>query len=228
VYVGEGNTLGDGITKNLWMTALPAAEAPWGNYIQNWGLPIILRDSNGTAPVVPVGNALPRYRWSMANNFGWKRLTAYALLDATVGKGVWNQGRQWSLGDFMHRETDQIGRSVETARPIGYYFRAQAPASSGIGGLYDVLGPNNNTVEDAGFVKLREVTLGYRLGRIGGFGDWTASVIGRNLITWSSYRGFDPEVGIGGGALGSGVLNAIDAFGFPNLRQFTFSVSTSF
>ncbi len=227
VWTG-GAGLGEGITKNLWMTALPAADAPWGNQTLNWGLPIIFRDSTGSAPVLPVGNALPRYRWSMANNFGWKRLTAYALFDATIGKSVWNIGRQWSLGDFMHSETDQIGATVETARPIGYYWRAQAPTSVGIGGLYDVLAPNNNTVEDAGFVKLREVTLGYRIGSVAGFGDWTASVIGRNLLTWSSYRGFDPEVGIGGGALGSGVLNAIDAFGFPNLRQFTFSVSTSF
>ena len=227
VWTG-GADLGEGITGNRWMTALPAAQAPWGNQVLNWGMPIIFRDEAGTAQVYPVGDALPAYRWSMANNFGWKRITAYALLDATVGKSVYNIARQWSLGDFMHSETDQIGATVQTARPIGYYWRAQAPTSVGVGGLYDVLNSNNNTVEDAGFVKLREVTLGYRIGSIGGFGNWTASVIGRNLITWSSYRGFDPEVGVGGGALGSGVLNAIDAFGFPNLRQFTFSISTSF
>jgi hypothetical protein len=33
---------------------------------------------------------------------------------------------------------------------------------------------------------------------------------------------------LAGGALGSGVLNAVDGFTFPNLRQFTFSLSTSF
>jgi hypothetical protein len=63
---------------------------------------------------------------------------------------------------------------------------------------------------------------------VGGFGDWTASIIGRNLLTVTKYRGFDPEVGLSGGTAGSGVLNAIDAFGFPNLRQFTFSLATSF
>jgi TonB-linked SusC/RagA family outer membrane protein len=229
VYVGEGNSLGDGITKNLWMTAVPASESPWGNQTMGWGLPILNRNDAGGFVVDAVGNALPAYRWSMANNFSYKRLTGYALFDATMGKDVYNRARQWSLGDFMHGETDQIGRSVEEARPIGYYWRCGSPCSVGIGGLYDVLGPNNNTVEDASFVKLREVTVGYRIGPVGGIGDWTASVIGRNLITWSSYRGFDPEVGAGnGGQLGSGVLNATDDFGFPNLRQFTFSISTSF
>jgi hypothetical protein len=153
----------------------------------------------------------------------------YGLLDATVGKEVFNRGRQWSLGDYMHRDADQSGATVATAKPVGYYFRAGASGgSSGIGGLYDVLGPNNWTVEDAGFVKLRELSVTYNVGAIRGMGNWTVSLIGRNLITWTDYSDFDPEVGLGGGTLGSGVLNAIDANSFPNLRTFTFSVQTSF
>ena len=230
VYVGQGNTLADGITKNLWMTRVPAAQAPWKGGTSgeplSWGMPILERDANGAVPVLPVGQALPRFRWSAAQNFRYKRLTAYALLDATVGKDVWNQGRQWSLGDFMHRDTDQSGKSVADAKPLGYYFRAVS--TGGIGGLYDVLGPNNNTVEDASFVKLRELSIGYRLGSIAGVGNWQLALIGRNLITWTKYTGFDPEVGLGGGQLGSAVLNANDGYTFPNLRQFTFSLSTSF
>jgi hypothetical protein len=230
VYVGQGNTLAEGITKNLWMTRLPAASAPWkggtGGDPLSWGMPILERDATGAVPVLPVGQALPAFRWSMAQNFRYKRLTAYGLLDATVGKDVWNQGRQWSLGDFMHADTDQQGKSVADAKPVGYYFRAVS--TGGIGGLYDVLGPNNNTVEDASFVKVRELSIGYRIGSIGGVGNWNLALIGRNLITFSKYTGFDPEVGLGGGQLGSAVLNANDGYVFPNLRQFTFSLSTSF
>ena len=230
VYVGQGNTLADGITKNLWMSRIPAAQAPWRGGTTadplNWGFPILVRDATGAVPVLPVGNALPDFRWSLSQNFRYKRFTAFGLLDATVGKDVWNIGRQWSLGDFMHRDTDQAGKSVADARPIGYYFRAVS--TGGIGGLYDVLAPNNNTVEDASFVKLRELSIGYRLGSIAGVGNWNVSLIGRNLFTMTNYKGFDPEVGLGGGALGSGVLNAIDGFVFPNLRTFTLSVGTSF
>ncbi len=227
VYTGAGNTPQEGITKNLWFTQLPQAQTAWGAEPYNWGMPILLRDDVTGAVIQPeIGNSLPDYRWSMQHTAGYKRITAFALLDATVGKNVWNYGRQWSLGDFMHGEVDQVGAGVENARPIGYYFRAAS--AGGIGGLYDVLGPNNNSVEDAGFVRLREVTVGYRIGRIGGFGDWSASVIGRNLLTWTDYRGFDPEVGSGGGVQNSAVLNSIDVFGFPNLRQFTFSLRTSF
>jgi TonB-linked SusC/RagA family outer membrane protein len=228
VYVGTGNTLGDGITKNLWYTSIPSADHPYGLADQNWGLPILVRDATGV-PVLPVGNALPDFRWSLSQNLSYKRFSAFLLFDATVGKDVWNEARQWSTGDFMHAASDQASRTVSNAKPIGYYFRANpAGGSSGIGGLYDVLAPNNNTVEDASFVKLRELSLGYRIGRIAGVGDWNVSVVGRNLITFSDYQGFDPEVGVGGGTLGSGVLNAIDAFGFPNLRTFSFQISTTF
>lgn len=228
VYVGTGNTLEEGITKNLWFTSIPTADHPYGLANQNWGLPILVRDATGV-PVLPVGTALPNFRWSLSQNLSYKRFSAFLLFDATVGKSVWNEARQWSLGDFMHRDTDQAGRTISTAKPIGYYFRANAAGgSTGIGGVYDVLAPNNNTVEDASFVKLRELSLGYRVGRIAGIGDWSVNLIGRNLITFSDYRGFDPEVGVGGGALGSGVLNAIDAYGFPNLRTLSFQISTSF
>ena len=53
-------------------------------------------------------------------------------------------------------------------------------------------------------------------------------LVGRNLVTFTDYRGYDPEVGRGGGQLGSAALNGIDYFTFPNLRTFTLQLSTSF
>lgn len=231
VYVGAGNTPNDGYTKNLWSTVLPKDQAPYSGFATSenlsWGHPILIRDSlSGAISPVKIGHAMPDFKWSMAHNFSYKRITAYGLLDAVVGKDVWNQPRQWSFGDFMNADADNAGRTPETAKPLGYYFRAVVPG--GTGGLYDILGPNNVSVEDASYVKLREVTLSYRVGSIAGVGNWTVSLIGRNLKTFTNYKGFDPEVGIGGGNFNSSVLNAIDGSVFPNMRQFTFSINTSF
>ena len=162
----------------------------------------------------------------MSHQASYKRLSLYALLDAVVGKSVWNTQKQWSFGDFQTGQGDQADATVETARPLGYYFRARS--SGGLGGLYDVLGPNNVTVENASFVKLRELSAGYHVGAIAGVGNWDVSVVGRNLKTFTTYSGYDPEVGGGGGNLNSPVLNAIDSFQFPNLRTFTFKLSTRF
>jgi TonB-linked SusC/RagA family outer membrane protein len=244
VWVGPGNNPRMGVTNNLWETKLPAATAPWGVAL-NWGMPIILRGNpnNPTdAQIVALGNALPDFRFSITQNVQWKRLSLYALLDAAIGQKVWDQGFHWAHLDFLSKDVDQTGKSVETAKPIGYYYRAAPPDNSaGLGGFYDILGPNNFSVEDASYAKLRELMVSYHVGPVGGVGDWGVSLVGRNLFTLTGYRGFDPEIGIGalppqpnlpggsnGGQASSGAVNAIDAFSFPNLRTFTIGITTSF
>ena len=87
-------------------------------------------------------------------------------------------------------------------------------------------------VEDAGFVKLREVTLGYlvpsRLTQtvLGGRArDVRLELSGRNLVTWTDYTGLDPEVSnFGNQALG----RFQDVTPYPPARQFFFSINASF
>jgi TonB-linked SusC/RagA family outer membrane protein len=231
VWVGAGNNPRMGVTDNLWETQLPNSQAPWGVAL-NWGMPIILRgDPNNITDArrVPLGNALPDFRFAITQNFQWRAFSVYALLDASIGQQVWNEGFHWAHLDFLSHDVDQVGKSVATAKPIGYYYRAAPPDNgSGVGGFYDILGPNSFTVEDASYAKLRELSLSYHIGRLGGAGDWAVSVVGRNLLTLTGYRGFDPEVGITGGDGASRAINAVDAFVFPNLRTFTVRVSSSF
>jgi TonB-linked SusC/RagA family outer membrane protein len=240
VWTGAGNSLGDGVTKNLWRARLQGANAPWGNFPVNaqqtlgWGMPILLRDSTGQPSLVQLGQTLPKFRYGFSNNVRYKRLTAYGLLDASIGGKIWNQGYHWSLGDFMSGGVDQSGKSVETAKPAGYYWRAGPGVGGnaiGTGGFYDILGPNRETVEDGSYAKLRELSLSYRIGRLPVLnrGDFSVGAVGRNLAMWTrGYRGFDPEVGIPGGTLNNAALNGVDRYGFPNLRTVTLQVSSSF
>lgn len=233
VWTG-GLGLNEGITRNAWNAFIEGADAPWGART-SWGHPIVLRDASGTAALINLGHATPDYQLGFSTNVQWGNFTFYGLVDASVGRRVWNQGRHWSYLDFLNRDVDQAGRGVESAKPMGYYWRAgPADGFAGTGGFYDILGPNNETVEDASFAKLRELTAAYRIGPVGGFGDWTVSLIGRNLKTWTDYKGFDPEVGVGNvpatttAQSGSAAINAIDAFTFPNLRTFSLVINTSF
>jgi hypothetical protein len=191
---------------------------------------IQLRDSaTGNLTQQKLGSALPQYRWNFSNTISYKRLSVYSLFDATVGQKVYNQGLHWSLGDFMTAEQDQQNESVTTVRPIGYWWRGGPPINgAGIGGFYDLLSASEYSTEDATYGRLREVSLSYRVGKVGGVGNWTVGLVGRNLFTITNYRGFDPETGLSGGQLGSAVLNGIDRYGFPNLRTFTFSLGSSF
>src|SRR5205823_1509348 len=90
---------------------------------------------------------------------------------------------------------------------------------------YYVLVYNGNTttdwfVESGAYVKIREVSARYQvpqrlLSRFPGSRAVGASVsvIGRNLKTWSSYSGYDPEVGT--------VTNRHDAYDYPQFRTIT-------
>ena len=229
VWTG-GRSLSDGIKNNLWGAELPAGQAPWG-VKESWGMPIILRDASGNALQSPLGNALPDFRLGLSQTFNYKRLFIYGQLDGSFGQYVWNEGRHWSLGDFMDAEEDQGGKSVETAKPLGYYWRAGPPDNVGIGGLYDILGPSSVTTEKASYAKIREVQISYNVGPVRGNGDWTIGLIGRNLHTFTNYSGFDPEVGltnVGTNYVGSSAIAAVDAFNFPNVRSFTLALSTKF
>jgi TonB-linked SusC/RagA family outer membrane protein len=250
VWVGTGNAPTEGITKNLWQAKLPTSSPFYAgsnagqsdklhrSVDVNWGMPIVLRDSVGIARLLPMGNALPKYRYGISQTLRFRNFSAYALLDAAIGRSVYNQGRGWAFLDFLSKDDNQAGKDVESAKPLGYYYRAGQPDNTGLGGLYDILGPNSRMVEDASYKKLREASLSYHIGNVSGMnGDWTVSVVGRNLKTWTKYTGFDPEVGFGAvsGAGGSGanssgsaVINAVDAFTFPNTRTWTFSLQTSF
>ncbi|MEZ4457526.1 MAG: SusC/RagA family TonB-linked outer membrane protein [Gemmatimonadales bacterium] len=232
VWVGQGNSWRDGITKNLWGTTLSANDSPYCVPLA-FGHPIVDRPAcgepgQGVGINQIIGNVFPDFRFSFANDVQFRRLTLYTLLEASVGNDLNNQGEGWGLLDFSSANFDQGSKTVETAKPVGYGWRAGSPESTGTGGFYDVLGPNNYNVENASFAKIREVSLSYKLGKFAGVGDWTLSLIGRNLMTFTGYSGLDPETGVSGGSTGSGLINQTDAFGFPTLRTFTFSIATRF
>ena len=242
VWVGAGNNPGMGITNNLWESSISnpshnLAVTPWGIPVLNWGMPMLLRDNTGAALNVALGNALPDFRFGVTQDVRYKRLSFYGLIDASIGQKIWNQGFHWAHLDFLSHDVDQVGKSVQNAKPIGYYWRAGAADNfGGLGGFYDQLAPNSETVEDASYAKLREVLLSYHIGPISHTGDWEISLVGRNLFTITGYRGFDPEVGLSGGTgaaaqlngAGSAAINAVDAFTFPNLRTFTIGLSSTF
>jgi TonB-linked SusC/RagA family outer membrane protein len=235
VWVGPGNDYTQGITKNLWQTFLPAAQSPWGPKVPLFfGMPIVDRPLAGQPNAgigfnKIIGNVFPDFRMTYSNNITYKRLTFYGLLDATIGQSIYNQGEQWGLLDLSSANFDQRDNSVQNAKPIGYGWRTGPSESTGVGGFYDTLNPNNYNVEDGSFAKIRELSLTYNIGKVKWLGESTVGFVGRNIYTFTNYTGLDPEVGAGGGSGStSSLVNSTDAFGFPNLRNYTLRFSTRF
>ena len=233
-----GAAFTDGISQGLWGTTVDVT-ADGGTNSYGWGFPIKTQDYSPACvrknpssfqtecdlqEFLPIGNTTPDWNASFATNFRYKGLAIAGLLDASVGHSIYNGTRQWALRELRGEDVDQAGKSDGFKKPIGY-------ASA----LYNVNSNNSFFREDGDWVKLRELSFGYTLPESimedvfkGKLDRVTLNVIGRNLITITDYRGYDPEVGNAGGSLGSATLNRVDSFGYPNFRTFTFSAELVF
>ena len=81
-------------------------------------------------------------------------------------------------------------------------------------------------IEDGSFIKLKSATLGYNFTKpFKGISKLNVYVTGQNLITWTDYTGFDPEVNAFGST--NGVLG-IDYGTYPQVRTFIFGLKANF
>ena len=219
VAVGEGNSWRDGIREQLWGTQVDVDGDGDGDF--DWGEPIKFQSEDGSD--VPIGNSVPSFTYGFNTNFSWHGFNAYMLWGGQYGGDVYNFNRHWSGNN--HNATDQAGKSAETKKPERY--------------LNEFGAFNNRYVEDGTYLKLRALSVGYTFDNemIGRFlGDSASrflqsaefSVVGRNLLTFTGYSGYDPEVGNSRGGVSSSGLLRIDYFTHPNYRTFTGKVRLTF
>ena len=216
VWVGDGNTWKDGISKVLWGTGTTLEGRTY-----NWGRPIQYVDETGNK-LHQMGTSVPDFSYAFNANLRFQGLSAYIMFDGQSGGHIYNHTRQWAARDDGSDDDDQYGKSDETKKPTVYYRD-----------MYHVNAPNSWYVEDGTYLKLRELAVKYDLANLvdmRGFGinALKVGIVGRNLVTWTDYRGFDPEVGRGGGQLGSAVNARVDSYRYPNYRTFSFTLDLDF
>jgi TonB-linked SusC/RagA family outer membrane protein len=223
VWVGEGGSL----SNPQWGLEGPAV---LGRNLK-WGAPFqgvcIDRATQEETTYCVVGNSIPSYNLGLASTVSWKGLSVYALLSRSSNFDIYNQPLQWGAFRRLTGQFDQTGIPQAEQKPVGYY-----DAGYGVSGLQ----PSNMYVEDGSFTKLREIALSYRLSQdlLGGvpglnrFSSIGLNLVGRNLFTWTDYRGYDPDLGEGGGDTGSAAVARVDGYNYPNFRSFTFSVDFIF
>ena len=213
VPVGAGNTWRDGVAKELWLTDVDIDGVSY-----EWGLPTrVLDPLTGQPARVLIGDANPDMNWGISTQVRFGPLNVYALVGGQIGGHVYHQTKQRMYQYSRNGEVDQYGKADELKKPSTYYSER----------LYNGNIASGWFVEDATYTKLREVSLRLSLtprqlpvlSRVG-MDRVLLSVIGRNLLIFTGYSGYDPEIG--------GVISRIDSFDFPTYRTITFSVEVEF
>ncbi|MFC5044210.1 SusC/RagA family TonB-linked outer membrane protein [Aquimarina hainanensis] len=172
----------------------------------------------GQAKVDVIGDTNPDFIIGLSNTLTYKGLSLYFVLDWQQGGDVYNFTKQ--LLYFNDRHAD-----AENFAAAGKHFNYFNAASN----IYNRGQPIDYFVEDASFVKVREISLSYLLdqnilGKVGEYIDGMKFTLsGRNLFVFTDYSGWDPEVSIG-----TSPLFKFDEFSYPNFRTFVGSVQINF
>ncbi|MDP2336056.1 MAG: TonB-dependent receptor, partial [Bacteroidota bacterium] len=147
-------------------------------------------DDKGAILFGKIGDGNADFNMGLSNTLNYKGATFYFLLDLKKGGDIYNAKGQWLTRDLRNPEMDMSGVAQSEKKTYDYFLN-----------FYDVNTPNSYWVEDGTYLKLREVALGYTfpLKSLNVFGgvvkSITAKVVGRNLLTFAGYSGYDPEVG---------------------------------
>jgi TonB-linked SusC/RagA family outer membrane protein len=176
----------------------------------------ILSDDLGPIPSASrtiVGNPWPEWTGSLSNEFTFGgNWSASFLLDGQFGHELWNQTQRiMDLFGAGPKYDELLRGEVTSAERV----RHQAVWA--------------NYVEDASFVKLRQLALRYSTR--GGFlrnigaGSMHVEILGRNLMTWTDYTGYDPEINMFGL---STVERGVDFAVYPNARTYTLGVRLTY
>jgi hypothetical protein len=158
-----------------------------------------------------IGDANPDFQMSFSSDLDYKRLTLGFLWDWKQGGDVLNLTELLYDAGQNSIDFDEAGADRITAW------------SSGVTQTY---------VQDASYLKLREVTLAYNLPesftrRLFGSNVRFArlSLSGRNLLRFTGYRGLDPEVSNFGN---QAIVRNIDVAPFPPSKSVFFAIDLGF
>ena len=124
---------------------------------------------------------------------------------------------RWLQADVKDEEGNILWeRNVHTSSPTTNFNGANIDQREG----------HNGWLEDGSFIRLKTLSLGYTLP-----GKLTKKILierlrvffsGSNLLTFTNYSGYDPDV------VGGGLFRGTDASAYPNPRVLTFGINATF
>ncbi|GAA3658327.1 SusC/RagA family TonB-linked outer membrane protein [Flavivirga jejuensis] len=169
-----------------------------------------------------LGNGNPDFVFGINNRLTYKGLELNLFVQSLQGNEIYNAIGTSTYGwGAISRNALNPG-SLDSWTPTN--------TDTNIPSLNSAVRPISSfSIEDGSFIRLKNISLGYNLpsSTLNTIGITSTKVYlsAQNLITWTKYSGFDPEVSSGGGSdIDPGVDNGV----FPNTKTVTLGLNVNF
>jgi TonB-linked SusC/RagA family outer membrane protein len=155
----------------------------------------------------------PDFSYGLTNTFSYKGFDLAVFFQGTQGGTLYNANRaslELATG-YTNGSANLVDRWTPTNTNTGVKAAFQDPAVT----------ISDRFIEDASYLRLRNLTLGYTLPTT-----WLNPlhvkslrlyVSAQNLLTWTRYTGFDPEASLNGQSL---INKGVDSGVYPNSKTF--------
>ncbi|MCL7764482.1 TonB-dependent receptor [Polaribacter sp. Z014] len=187
-----------------------------GNYI--------LKDLDGDGKITAggdrkiIGHTEPAYRFSLYNEFKYKNFTLSAFINSVQG------GKDGYLGNNTPKKSEfgwqaHTIATFNTVKELDYWTPTNPNGESSGLNYLDPIDPN--LYRDRSFVRLQDVSLAYNLPKEIieklSITNLKLFISGKNLHTWTDWKGVDPEAGIG-----------FQTGAYPVMRSYTVGLNLTF
>jgi TonB-linked SusC/RagA family outer membrane protein len=166
-----------------------------------------------------IGSAFPDFLWGLNNSFSYRGIEVGIFINASHGVDLYNLSRQRvSSLNTASNQLQEVYDNRSYRNEEGAWVFTDTPKASN----NNKLRASDRFIEDGSFVRLQNASISYtlpaslvsrvrlRMARV--------FVSGQNLLLWTNYRGYDPEVNR---IQGSDTEVGIDDGAYPNVRSIT-------
>lgn len=168
-----------------------------------------------------IGDANPDFYYGFNFDVNWKNFDFSILFQGVQGNDIFNMNalRFYDLGDtrnipyYVYDQSWSVNPQTAIAPKIFYYSGRDVRFSR----LY---------LDDGSYLKLRTLSISYTFKKpFPHINSIRLNATGNNLLTFTKYKGYDPEVNSFGSTPS---LRGIDSGAYPQQRSFTFGLNVVF
>jgi len=188
---------------------------------------------------VMIGNPHPKLLASLNLGLTYKNFDLTMFWYSSIGNELFNNTKAFT--DFQQFRGNRSKRMLNQSWEPGRTFKKPGEKYSSsdailpqlnYGDQYSFQNVNSYYVEDASYLRLKNLVIGYTLPK-----EWLQKatisnmrVYGQieNALTFTKYTGLNPEMTLRDMASGSDLARGIDGGGFPNVLRFIFGVNFTF